>query len=196
MSMRIAVLRHGQTDWNIQRKFQGWQGQDLNAIGREQARGAATALTATANTLATRWAWLASSSLTRAISTAQIVGEVLSLDLSATSDDLIEMGFGSAEGMDITEARKRWPDNKFPGGESAETVLARTLRGIDALAATHPNGDGIIVTHGTVLRLLIGEISGTDPGTLPNAAFAVLHGTPGKWAVEISPNASEPQGEG
>jgi broad specificity phosphatase PhoE len=193
--MRIAVLRHGQTDWNIQRKFQVWQGLDLNEAGRQQARGAAEALTATATQLGIGWAWLASSSSTRAVSTARIVGEGLGLTPTATSDDLIEMGFGAAEGMGIIEARERWPDHKFPGGESADMVLARALRGINTLAAAHADSDegtdGVIVTHGTVLRLLVAEISGIDPGSLPNAAFAVLRGSPGDWTVEVSPGASE-----
>ncbi|MDM7856019.1 histidine phosphatase family protein [Cellulomonas alba] len=185
--MRVALIRHGQTDWNIQRRYQGWHGLDLNEIGRAQAQEAGGRLVAAGSATGADWRWLASSTSPRAVQTAEIVGEVAGLELREQVRDLIERGFGVAEGMLIDEARTRWPDRDYEGGESTAQVLARSLAALDALAAQHAGTDGVVVSHGTVLRLIVGELTGTDPGSLPNGAIAVLDGGPGAWRVEVHP---------
>ena len=185
--MRVALVRHGQTDWNIQRRYQGWEGLDLNEVGRAQARDAAERLLDLGLTLGTRWAWLASSSSPRAIHTARIIGERIGLEPGDRSDDLVERGFGVVEGMLIEEARTRWPDRDYPGSEPVDTVLTRALRGLATLTGAHADEDGVVVTHGTTLRLVVGEVAGEDPGSLPNGAIAVLEGGPGAWRIAVHP---------
>ncbi|MCL2594586.1 MAG: histidine phosphatase family protein [Promicromonosporaceae bacterium] len=185
--MKLALIRHGQTDWNIQRRYQGWQGVDLNAVGREQAAAVAPQIVTTGTAIGARWSWLASSTSPRAAQTARIIGDKIGLKLSVQNEDLIERGFGAAEGMLIEEVRKRWPNRDYPGGETIEEVLTRALRGLDAVAKTQQGSDGIIVTHGTVLRIIVRHLTGVDPGSLPNGALAVLDGEPGRWRVEVHP---------
>lgn len=185
--MRVALIRHGQTDWNIERRYQGWHGLDLNEIGRAQAQEAGGRLVAAGSATGAAWQWLASSTAPRAVQTAAIVGEVAGLVPGEQVRDLIERGFGVAEGMLIDEARTRWPDRDYEGGESTAEVLARSLAALDGLAARHAGTDGVVVSHGTVLRLIVGELTGTDPGSLPNGALAVLEGAPGEWRVEVHP---------
>ena len=188
---RLALIRHGQTDWNIQRRYQGWEGLDLNEIGRTQAREAAEHLLRLGATLGVEWRWLTSSTSPRAMQTALIVGEHLGLvphDLQHA--DLRERGFGVAEGLLIVEARTRWPTREYPGGESVEAVLERALRGLDAVALAHLGLDGALVTHGTTLRLVVGHLTGEDPGSLPNGAVAVIEGEPGAWRTIVHPSGT------
>lgn len=185
--MRLALVRHGQTDWNIQRRYQGWEGLDLNEVGRSQARDVGERLVGVADALGTEWRWLASSSSQRAVTTARIIGEQLGLVPGDRSDDLVERGFGVAEGMLIEEARTTWPTREYPGAEPVDAVLPRALRGIAALAAAHPGEDGVVVTHGTTLRLVVGHLTSEDPGSLPNGAIAVLDGGPDSWRVVVHP---------
>ncbi|WP_217616803.1 histidine phosphatase family protein [Cellulomonas sp. GbtcB1] len=189
--MRIALVRHGQTDWNIQRRYQGWEGLDLNEVGRAQAVDAAGRQLGIGAELGARWRWLSSSTSPRAMQTARIIGEHLPLvpgDLQF--EDLRERGFGVAEGMLIEEARTRWPARDYPGGETADAVLDRALRGLDAVGRAHPGLDGVLVTHGTTLRLLVQSLTGEDPGSLPNAAIAVVDGEPGGWCTIVHPSAT------
>jgi broad specificity phosphatase PhoE len=185
--MKVALVRHGQTDWNVQRRYQGWEGLDLNAVGKEQAREAAARLDATGARIGADWRWLASSTSPRAVQTAAIIGAVLGVEPGEQVWELIERGFGVAEGMLIEEARTRWPARDYQGGETATTVLARSLAALDALAASHPGADGIVVTHGTVLRLITDALTGDDPGSLPNGALTVVEGGPGAWEVAVHP---------
>lgn len=187
--MRLALIRHGQTDWNIQRRYQGWEGLDLNETGRAQAGEAADRLLGIGEAIGTTWRWLTSSTSPRAVQTARIVGERLALvPEEQTFGDLRERGFGVAEGMLIEEARTRWPTRDYPGGESVEAVLDRALRGLDAVALAHLGLDGAFVTHGTTLRLIVGHLTGEDPGSLPNGAIAVLEGEPGAWRTIVHPS--------
>ena len=189
--MRIALVRHGQTDWNIQRRYQGWEGLDLNEVGRAQAVDAAERLLGIGAEIGAQWRWLSSSTSPRAVQTAQIIGEHLPLvphDLQHA--DLRERGFGVAEGMLIEEARTRWPARDYPGGETTEAVLDRALRGLDAVATAHEGLDGVLVTHGTTLRLVVGHLTGEDPGSLPNAAIAVLDRGPAGWRTIVHPSGT------
>ena len=187
--MRLALVRHGQTDWNIQRRYQGWEGLDLNEVGRSQAVEAGERLRAIGERLGATWTWLTSSTSPRAVQTARIVGDHLGLEPGEVQvADLRERGFGVAEGMLIEEARTRWPERDYPGGETVELVLERALRGLDAIAEAHLGRDGALVTHGTTLRLVVGHLTGEDPGSLPNGAIAVLEGGPGAWRTVVHPS--------
>lgn len=189
--MKVALVRHGQTDWNIQRRYQGWEGLDLNETGRAQAVEAGERLARAGGDVGAEWRWLTSSTSPRAVQTAQIIGGCLALTPGDVQfADLRERGFGVAEGMLIEEARTRWPTREYPGGESIETVLARALCGLDAVAHAYRGLDGVFVTHGTTLRLVVGHIIGEDPGSLPNGAIAVLEGESGAWRAIVHPSGT------
>jgi uncharacterized phosphatase len=189
--MRIALVRHGQTDWNIQRRYQGWEGLDLNEVGQAQAVDAAERLLRIGAEIGAPWRWLSSSTSPRAMQTARIIGDHLPLvPHELQHADLRERGFGVAEGMLIEEARTRWPARDYPGGETTEAVLDRALRGLDAVALAHEGLDGVLVTHGTTLRLVTGHLTGEDPGSLPNGAIAVLEGEPGGWRIIVHPSGT------
>lgn len=93
------ILRHGQTDWNLNRRLQGSTDIPLNATGREQARKAATLLETSGLTR------IIASPLSRALETAQIVGAHLGIE-PLIDPRLIERNFGLFEGMTIDEVEQ------------------------------------------------------------------------------------------
>ena len=94
----IWFIRHGETDWNRQRRLQGWQDIPLNEAGRQQAAQLAARMRDEA--VQTRFDALYSSDLQRARDTAQPVAEQLDLRIR-TEPGIRERGFGVLEGLDL-----------------------------------------------------------------------------------------------
>ena len=157
----IWLVRHGQTDWNIEGRWQGHADIPLNTIGLEQARGLAVKLAKNGHAFVAIY----SSDLIRAYRTAQEIG--LSLDLPVHKDRrLREISKGDWEGMLVsqvselsTEAnRQRREDplySRAPNGESLVEVAARLANAADDIARTHPVGPVLVVTHGLALAVLL-----------------------------------------
>ena len=154
------LARHGQTDWNVEGR---WQGQasplPLNAAGRAQAE----ALGARLSRL--RFEAFYSSDLTRARETAEIVGRWIGLPVRL-DPRLREINLGAWEGMLGTDVARQYPaelaererdpaNARAPGGESAAEVAARVWAAADDIARAHPVGPVLIIAHGLVLATLI-----------------------------------------
>ena len=168
--MRILLLRHAETDWNRERRFQGWRDVPLSATGREQAESAARLLAATR--IDAVW----SSPLARARDTAAIIAAPHRLAVQE-SEAFREMGFGDWEGLTRDEVRERFPDAHrawaeapheatWPGAETLAAVRARALAGLEALRAAHTGQTICLVSHGITGRLLILEALGLGPDRL------------------------------
>ena len=168
--MRILLLRHAETDWNRERRFQGWRDVPLSATGREQAESAARLLAAAR--IDAVW----SSPLARARDTAAIIAAPHRLAVQE-SDAFREMGFGEWEGLTRDEVRERFPDAHrawaetpheaaWPGAEPLAMVRARALAGLEALRAAHTGQTICLVSHGITGRLLILEALGLGPDRL------------------------------
>ena len=162
--MRMLLLRHAETDWNRERRFQGWRDTPLSATGREQAESAARLLAGTP--LAAVW----SSPLGRARETAAIIAAPHGLAVRE-SEAFKEMGFGSWEGLTREEVRQRFPDAhrawaetpreaSWPGAETLEVVRARALAGLEELREAHDDQTVCLVSHGITARVLILEALG------------------------------------
>lgn len=168
--MRVLLLRHAETEWNRERRFQGWRDVPLSAIGREQAESAARLLAATR--IDAVW----SSPLARARDTATIIAAPHRLAVQE-SEAFREMGFGDWEGLTRDEVRERFPDSHrawaetpheatWPGAETLAAVRARALAGLEALRAAHTGQTICLVSHGITGRLLILEALGLGPDRL------------------------------
>lgn len=152
--MKLLLIRHGETDWNIEKRIQGSTDIPLNENGRAQA-------VTLANTLSLRpvpISALYTSPLARAAQTAQIIADKLSLPCQIVSD-LREIEFGLWEGLCWEEVKLRYPeefaawyknrrDTRPPEGESYLDLLKRL---VPALKKLIPNskgdGDLAVVTH-------------------------------------------------
>ena len=168
--MRMLLLRHAETDWNRERRFQGGRDVPLSATGREQAESAARLLAATP--LDAVW----SSPLARARDTAAIIAAPHDLAVQEAAA-FREMGFGEWEGLTRDEVRERFADAHrtwvetpqeaiWPGAETLAAVRTRALAGLAALRAAHQGQTICLVTHGITGRLLILEALGLGPDRL------------------------------
>ena len=124
MATTIVLVRHGETDWNRESRFQGHADTPLNEAGRAQSRDLAERLVAEQVTA------LYTSPLRRAAETAAIVGERLGLPVR-TSEPMREIDVGSWEGLTVDEVRARFPDEEKPawssGWDGGETHDELTL---------------------------------------------------------------------
>lgn len=173
----IALVRHGETDWNIVGRLQGSSDIPLNDVGRAQARRAAVNL-ATAS-----WDRLVSSPLSRATETADIIGHVVGMHRTADYDDLAERHFGHAEGMSGWEAGVYWPDGRFPGAESIEELAARGRDRLDRLAHDHPGESILAVAHGGIIRAILETVTGFPAPRIANAGVSMLQHDGSEWTV-------------
>src|SRR3990170_2183319 len=103
MSLRLLLLRHAETDWNRERRYQGWTDTPLSAAGLGQAEAAARLLAG--SRLGAVWA----SPLRRARDTAAVIAAPHGLEVQ-TDPAFREMRFGPWEGLTASEARARFPD--------------------------------------------------------------------------------------
>ncbi|RKQ33739.1 histidine phosphatase family protein [Kocuria tytonis] len=161
----LTLIRHGQTDWNLQRKLQGRSDIPLNDTGRDQARTVGRELAASGE----HWDALVSSPLQRARETAEIIGEQIGLPLSRTYDDLVERAFGEVEGYDCTgttdDERHALMEEH---GEVAEDVVQRGLSVLRRIIADFPGEDVMVVAHGTLIRLTLDRVLDTELPSLEN----------------------------
>jgi probable phosphoglycerate mutase len=165
---RIALVRHGQTDWNRTRRIQGASDIPLNDVGRRQARDAGDALAGGG------WSAVYSSPLSRAAETAAIIASSARLRAPESVPGLAERGYGLAEGLTGAEVRQRFGGRPVPGRESTESVLARALGALDDLAERHPDDGIVVVSHGGVIGALVRWL--TDE-RLPAPGTLILNGS-------------------
>ena len=188
----ILLARHGETDWNSQRRWQGHADRPLNEVGREQARELAETLTDRAIDV------VYSSDLLRAHETALIVGERLGLPVSVDAG-LREVDVGDwsgrvhseIEGLD-PDGYRRWREGGkgWAGGESYEEMGERVVAAVLRLAARHPGETLLIVTHGGSIRACRATAAGLDYatsrvsaiGSMANCEVAELHVADGRLA--------------
>jgi len=184
--IRLALLRHGPTDWNARHRLQGRADIPLSDSGR----AAVARRTVTAELAGFRWL---TSPLARARQTAEALGVA-----AEPEPALIEMDYGSWEGLTLAEARAGDPgapanearglDFTPPGGESPRTVQARLSElGVRLLADRR---DTAAVTHKGVIRAALALATGWDMTGKPpvrldwTAAHLFRLDADGHWSLE------------
>lgn len=180
----LILIRHGETDWNRELRFQGQVDVPLNEIGQAQARRVAQRLAAE------RIDVLVSSDLVRAQQTARPVAEqskAPGLSVPQLDTGLREQSFGLVDGMRVpdikaahTQAWHQWirfdADFAFEGGESTRQFHARVIAALRALVQQHSNKTLAVVTHGGVLDMVYRTaralpLSGPRQSDIPNAGL-------------------------
>lgn len=163
MTTHLTLVRHGETDWNRQRRIQGSTDIPLNDVGRAQAAGAAERLTRR------RFDAVVASPLSRAFETGAIIASRLGLGAPDTYPGLAERSYGDAEGLTDDEIRARWPHDDVPGRESRSALLTRVTEQLAEIAVRFDGASVVVATHGAVIRSVV---NASVPGT------ADRHGTP------------------
>lgn len=166
----FALIRHGQTDWNAQRRLQGSTDIPLNDVGRGQARDAVATLSSY------EWDAVVSSPLSRAAETADLIAAGLGLSVTRRVPELTERHFGPAEGLQAGPELEalRTPDS-FRGAESDDDAAGRGLAALEALAEEFRGRRVLVVAHGTLIRLSLGRAVGRTLQSIDNAALNLVH---------------------
>lgn len=155
----IYLARHGQTDWNLEKRLQGGTDNPLNDTGRQQAKQLGDKLAGVPIKA------VYSSGLVRARETAVLaLPAVKATPLPALS----ERSFGKFEGMyedgrDAAmsaefKARGSQPDDGLDGGESLNSQAERVAQAIDQIRKAHAKGSVLVVSHGGVTPLILGHL--------------------------------------
>ena len=166
----FALVRHGQTDWNAERRLQGSTDIPLNDVGRGQARDAVAVLAPY------EWDAIVSSPLSRAAETADLIAEGLGLKVSRRVPELTERSFGPAEGMQAgPELEALRVPGGFEGAESEDEAADRGLAALEALAEEFRGQRLLVVTHGTLLRVSLSRAVGQTLASVDNAALNLAH---------------------
>jgi broad specificity phosphatase PhoE len=156
---KLILIRHGETDWNIEGRWQGQEDVPLNGNGIQQAEANARELHSL------KIDAIYSSDLGRARQTAEIIGKEIGLRVFIDVR-LREIHQGAWQGMLITDIEERYAEifkNRRadplnfapPGGETGRQVQERVIPAIQEIIQTHPHQTIVVVSHGFVIAVLM-----------------------------------------
>lgn len=190
---RVWLIRHGQTDWNVQHRWQGHAPTSLNATGHEQAR--ALGLHLRDQPIGAVY----TSDLPRTLQTAQTIAAYHNLE-PILAPAFREMNVGVFQALFPDELAELYPaelaawrsddmDYAPPSGESRNAVRQRAAEAFHTVTADDEHDEIAIVTHGGTIRLLLPAICAGDPQVegklpVPNTSYTLLVRTGDGWRVE------------
>lgn len=190
--MRLILVRHGETDWNTELRYQGHQPIALNARGRWQAQQAGLQL-ADVGAVA-----LYASTLARAWESAHLIGSATGL-VPQPQPFLHEINDGQWAGHTPEQLLQRFPEHMAAvaaapdttprlDGESYAQLQTRMVAGFELLAARHPHATVLAVSHGGAIRALLCHVLGMPLAHvgrlwLDNGALAEIIAHGNGWRV-------------
>ncbi|POH67694.1 histidine phosphatase family protein [Cryobacterium zongtaii] len=180
---KFAIVRHGQTDWNLERRIQGSTDIPLNSTGRAQA--AETGLRLSRR----HWDAVVTSPLLRAHESARIIAGELDLPAPLVVPELTERHHGQIEGLTFAQRQARFPDgSSVPGLETRQAVLDRVLPALEDVAQTYAGREVVVVCHGGVIGTLLRYATeGTRPAAgelIPNGSIHEFRWESGRLQLE------------
>jgi probable phosphoglycerate mutase len=196
LNTRILLVRHGETDWNRTRRFQGRMDIPLNQQGRWQAQTLASALRDEPLTA------IYSSPLERAKETASLIKAFHPLTPLYEEEGLIEMDLGEFDGIEAGEWRSQYPDLleawrsapaslRMPGGEGLQEVQVRAINTMERITSLHSPGSLLVLgSHNFVIRSILCFVLGASLDRFRDyqqdpAALNVLCRKEGQWVAEV-----------
>ncbi len=193
MKTRFIVVRHGETQWNVEMRIQGHGDSPLTAAGRAQAEAIAARLARE------RFDVLVASDLGRAMETARAIARRCGKPI-VPEPRLRERSFGVGEGMTYDEINREWPDVfsltretdadfVIPGGESRRQFHERVREAFAALAREHEGRRLAVVAHGGVLAALYRIVHDIPVGrphkvAISNASYNAVAFQAEAWSLE------------
>lgn len=187
----VYLARHGESDWNVERRWQGHADRPLTDRGREQAQALAARLAGVELDA------IYASDLRRAWETAEAVAVPRGLEV-VRRPELREVDVGSWSGFTRDECADRFPDaflrwqeggSGWDDGESYEDMGVRIVTAVQRLAAEHPGGSILVVSHGGPIRAIHAHALGVDIATHrrtgpvePNARLSSVSVEDGRFA--------------
>jgi len=177
--LTLYITRHGQTEWNVESRMQGWADSPLTQTGVDAAKQLGIRLQDVPLDA------VYSSTSGRTIHTAQLIIGERDIPLIQKAD-LREINVGEWQGQvsrdierDYAEQLKTYYERpsqyESTSGENFHILKERILRALEEISTAHPDGNVLIVTHGVVKKCLINHFSGADMDLLWEPPF--IHGT-------------------
>ncbi len=168
---RLLLIRHGQSEWNALRRWQGQADPPLSELGRRQAAAAAARLEPVDV--------VATSTLQRSRVSAEIIAEAMGCDPPIPIPELIERDVREFSGLTREQIEEQFPGfledgRRPPGWEDDDALLARVLAGLKRLADLVGDRTAVVVTHGGVIYSLEDHF-GCRPGRVTNMS--------GRWVT-------------
>jgi len=174
---RLLLVRHGQSAWNAESRWQGWADPPLSDLGEAQAGALASALTSF------ELQGVVSSDLERARRTATIAAAGLGLSVEV-EPALRERDVGAWSGLTTVEIERQWPQQLAawrsgrlaapPEGEPDDTMAVRVMETLGRLLS-RPEESLLVVTHGGLIRLVERRL-GLEPTTTANLSGRWVYG--------------------
>ena len=177
---RICIIRHGETDWNVQKRIQGHTDVPLNEVGRTQALAMAF------NAAHQRFHAIYSSDLIRTVETARMLAQREDQEVKLLPQ-LRERHYGIFQGMTAAQGAERYPlayahyqardlDYDFESGESLRQFALRVTDGIEWMVRHHTGQTIAAVSHSGVLDIIYRRATGRPLHTprdfkIPNCAL-------------------------
>ncbi|SHH50023.1 histidine phosphatase family protein [Tepidibacter thalassicus] len=167
---KFFIVRHGQTEWNIQGKTQGHGNSSLTEKGKEETKKLAIKLSKY------NIDYIYSSDLGRTMETSNIISSVLQKEV-IYDKNLREINFGKWEGLTIDEIKNQYSDiykiwrNEphnalIPDAENLISLKERLLKCINSLNKKHRNSNILLVSHGMSIKVLLLSLLGSDLSNL------------------------------
>lgn len=180
-TLRLYVARHGQTDWNLAHRLQGWTDRPLDDTGRRQAIDLAETLKGV------RLDAIYSSTLSRSRDTAEAVaGSSMTIK---SLPGLRERNYGRFQGGSDTDPdylkRVNTWDDAMDGGETLNQLLARARDSLDMIRREHPSGNVLIVAHRITNQMILRALLNLTP----EQAVKIEQGNDEVYLVEFDPGA-------
>lgn len=192
---KFYLIRHGETEWNIQNRYQGATDIPLSSVGKLQTQAIANRMKDYEVDA------IYSSDLSRAFATAKSIAKEKNLDVY-TLPQLREINFGEWEGYTISELERLYGEEykrfflephkyPFPGEGSMEAVQMRIKKAVDIITSNHDNKKIVIVSHGGILKVLIMTLLELDLSFyksfwLGNTSLSILDKKDtGKWVLSL-----------
>ena len=206
--MEIYFVRHGQTIWNVEKRFQGLSDSPLTELGITQAKLLGEKLKDI------KFDKFYSTSLKRANDTANYIKGNRKQKVEIF-DDFVEISMGDMEGIKQEDFKKLYPEqvknfffNQLEynpssfGGESFLEVRERVIRGLNKFIELNKNYERVlVVSHGATLKTLLHYISGKDISTLSdeaipkNTSYTIVKYENGKFEIIDFSNTSHLEGK-
>lgn len=192
MQTRMILIRHGETDWNIQHRVQGHVDIPLNDNGLQQAKRVAERMRSEVIDA------LYSSDLQRAKRTAEIIAEYHCLDVQI-DPRLRERNYGQLEGLTKEQIDSRFPnyqsrDHAIQDQETLEQVRKRAMEALAEIGQQFKNGTVAVVSHGGWINAVLYVISKGRVGTgithLRNTSISTLIYDGKNWRIDSIGDAS------
>jgi broad specificity phosphatase PhoE len=201
--MLLIAVRHGETEWNLQRREMGQLDSPLTKRGIQQAEALGHRLSGTP------FDALYSSDLGRAVQTAEIIASICGKTVRFDSG-LRERHMGLFQGLTWEEIGQKFPRDReayervgywdvVPDGETAQQRFDRSIKALTTIAEAHPNGTVVVVTHAGFLVGFLQFVLGMPFGSgrrfkKHNASFNAFRYDDSRWCLETWNDVSHLKG--